>query len=620
MSFGRITASDLKRELAISRPLLILDVRRREALRKNPYGIPGAVPVLLDEHDWRTAVPTSPMTNCPVSPAASQAGNPPTKDTSSPWTSRNTYGASVMVKDPKVRKRIMHSKTTHLARAIVVLAVVSCGYPAPGFGQPSSSSNTEARGVHRHDTPGETCFICDATKRDRGRLWCKEHARYEDRCWECQPQLEEKGRPYCEEHGLYEDECFLCHPELKRDPDNDKRSKLNPPANPGLGLFCREHQVPEAECGICQPQRTAELEPGGELKVRFESTRSASKAGVQTEPARQATVRASVPAFCEISYNENALARITPLAAGIVRNVLVDVGQDVSGGDVLIELHSTEVASAKAAFVSAVVDLDLKEVACRREKRLAKKNISSEKEVQEADAACKTAKVALSTAKQALLNFGFTGEEVAAIQKNRDTSAVLLVRAPYAGTLVDRSAVVGEAVQPGQSLFSLADLGSMWLSLSIAADQAGLIRKGLVVEATFRGLPGETARGEVTWVNTTIDKKSRMLRARAVVSNAGRKLSAGMFGDARVFVAAAQESVDVPKDAIQRFENRSYVFVKLEDDLYSLRRVATIERPSTSTVAVIAGLRPDEPVVATGAFTAMSEFLKSRLGAGCVDD
>jgi len=407
--------------------------------------------------------------------------------------------------------------------------------------------------------------------------------------------------------------------ELKKGREDEKDSKAQL-TDTGSAPICREHRVPEAECGICQPQRAASLKPGGELKVRFESTRAGTKAGIQTVQAREATVQASVRAFCEVSYDENALARITPLAAGIIRKVLVDVGADVKAGDVLVELHSTEVASAKAAFVSAVVDVELKELARRREQRLAKKRISSDKELQEADAAFKIAELTLGTAKQRLLNFGFTGEEVAAIEKARDTSAVLFVRAPFDGTLVERHAVAGEEARPGQRLFSLADLGSMWLSLSIPADQVGLIRKGLAVEATFRGLSGEVARGRITWVNTSIDERSRMLRARAVVSNADRKLSAGMFGDARVFVADAQAAVDVPKEAIQRFENKPYVFVKLEDDLYSLRRVATVERPSKSTVAVIAGLRAHEPVVVVGGFTVMSEFLKSRLGAGCVDD
>lgn len=53
MAFRGISAPDLERELATSRPPLILDVRRREAFRKNPNGVPGAVPVLLDEHPLR---------------------------------------------------------------------------------------------------------------------------------------------------------------------------------------------------------------------------------------------------------------------------------------------------------------------------------------------------------------------------------------------------------------------------------------------------------------------------------------------------------------------------------------------------------------------------------------
>jgi hypothetical protein len=79
--------------------------------------------------------------------------------------------------------------------------------PAPGT-VPASATPA----AHTHANAGETCFICDPSKRDAGRLWCKEHARYEDRCWECQPQLRDPKRPYCEEHGLYEDECFLCDP------------------------------------------------------------------------------------------------------------------------------------------------------------------------------------------------------------------------------------------------------------------------------------------------------------------------------------------------------------------------------------------------------------------------
>ena len=76
----------------------------------------------------------------------------------------------------------------------------------------------------------------------------------------------------------------------------------------------------------------------------------------------------------------------------------------------------------------------------------------------------------------------------------------------------------------------------------------------------------------------------------------------------------------MPRESVQNYESHPYVFVKLEDDLYSLRRVETIDDSFSDRVAVVSGLLPNEQVVSTGAFTVMSEFLKSRLGAGCTDD
>jgi len=517
--------------------------------------------------------------------------------------------------------------TTTSIRRLAVTALLtaslffaSCGDSAHEPVEAEAESGGVTTVAHRHDTPGETCFVCDAAKRDAGRLWCAEHDRYEDRCWLCHPELEEQGRLWCDEHNLYEDECHLCRPDAHAD---DEKSSKAAPQRQGAApvLMCNEHRVPEEACGICQPQLAAGLNPGGELRVRFESIQSASKAGIRTSAAGATEAQSSIPAFCEVTYNENELARITPLAPAIVRRVLVDVGADVKAGDALAELHSAEVAGAKSAFISAVVDLHLKEVARERERRLAEKKISSEKEVMEAEAACRTADLTLSTTRQRLLNLGFTIQEVETISEQLDSSATLLVRAPYDGTIVERKAVVGEAVAPGADLFTLANLGTMWFSLSIPADKARFIESGLTVEATFGGRAGDEFTGTLTWVNTSIDERTRMLKARAVVDNAARTLMAGMFGDARVLLGEAGAAVSVPPDAVQRYEKQSYVFVKIEDDLYSLRRVALVEgSPFDGQVAVTAGLAPNEQVVTQGAFTVMSELLKSRLGAGCADD
>jgi cobalt-zinc-cadmium efflux system membrane fusion protein len=330
-------------------------------------------------------------------------------------------------------------------------------------------------------------------------------------------------------------------------------------------------------------------------------------------------VQVGVSAVCEVQYNENALARITPLAPGIVRRVLVDVGSQVEAGEALVELHSAEIAAARTTFVTAAVDAELKRVALEREQGLAAKKISSEMDLQKAAAAHRTAELTLSTTRQRLLNYGLTPREIARIQETNDASATLFVRAPYTGTLVKRDAVVGEAVEPGTALFTLADLSTMWLSLSVPAEDAQLLKDGLRVEATVSGFSDLSARGELTWVSSSIDERSRMVRARAVVPNEARHLKAGMFGEAQILLSSSGPALNVPADAVQHFENQSYVFVKHEDDLYGLRRVI-VARSTDDVFAVTAGLLPNESVVVEGAFTAMSEFLKSRLGAGCVDD
>ncbi len=304
-------------------------------------------------------------------------------------------------------------------------------------------------------------------------------------------------------------------------------------------------------------------------------------------------------------------------------------------------LNRKDLLSAHASFVASKADYE-------REKHLSSRDISSKAEVQAAEAAFQTAwasylavrddlafqskreleaatrklKAAefdLESARRLLFTLGLTKEQIEAIPAQTGEALTRhTVSAPFSGTIVERKAVAGEAVEPGESLFMLADLSTMWLALSIPADRSPHIRAGLTVGVTFPELDGRAVSGKIVWVNTCIDEKTRMVHARAVVPNDGT-LKAGLFGEARIVLGEAEQSLRVPRDSVQRFERQPFVFVKIEDDLYELRRVSIADK-SDDGVEIIAGLEPDEPVVVSGTFIVMSEFLKSRLGAGCVDD
>ena len=480
--------------------------------------------------------------------------------------------------------------------------------------QASASLSSEV--CEAHDVSVDLCYICDPSKRQAGRLWCNGHDRYEDRCWICQPQLEEKDRLYCEEHFLYEDECFYCDPARAADGAQQGSSKQSD----APVLWCKEHDVAEMECGICQPQIASQLAPGKSLKVRFASAESSSMAGIVTARPTEGITQPTVSAFFEVSYNRNKLALVTPLADGIIRAVHSDVGQSVKKGDVLVEISSNEVASAKAEFLTRQVDERIAELAYQREKKLKEEKISAARDFLEAEAAYEVAKLKSKMARQKLLNLGFSDGEIVQIAKDQDSSSTIKLRAPFAGTLVAREAVVGEAVYEGKALFKVTDLSTLWLDISLSPEHADSVEVGQILTARFDGDVRDIEyTGVITWVDSAIDPRNRMLKARAEIQNPDGAIRQGMFGHAELALTWTGKAVLLPRDAIQHHEGRPYVFVKEAPDLYALRHVS-LGQSGNDTVAVTEGLGADELVVTKGAFIAMSEFLKSRLGAGCVDD
>lgn len=482
-------------------------------------------------------------------------------------------------------------------------------------GSPAQAASTEETCLH--DAPKALCFICDASLRDKGRLWCKEHGRYEDRCFLCHPEIKEEGRAYCGKHYLYEDECFLCRPGLKSGTAGAEAAAADENVIlVGGGLHCEEHNLPESECAICHPDLVNEMGKGKGMKIRFPSPASAGMAGIETGRG-EAEEGAAGPSFLgRLTYNQNQFAHISALAGGVIQRVLVDFGTEVKKGQALVEISSPEIAEAKTAYLSSLSELDLKEGIYEREQQLADKQVSSRQERDQAKAGYRRARNDAATARQRLRNLGFSDAEIASLDKDPSATSTLRLRAPFAGTIVERKAVVGEVVALGTTLFSLADLSTMWLELSAPADAHAALRVGDPVSATFDGLPGVQVPGEIIWVSPAVDPATRMITARALVRNPEGILKDGLFGKVRLPKAGKSKRVGLPTGAVQRFEGEDYVFVKLEEDLYEMRKVWK-EGGEAGRVSILGGLEPEETVVLAGSFLVKSEFLKSRLGAGC---
>jgi cobalt-zinc-cadmium efflux system membrane fusion protein len=348
----------------------------------------------------------------------------------------------------------------------------------------------------------------------------------------------------------------------------------------------------------------AALEVGQGMKVRLPSMNSAAKVGIQTSAPYVGYISDAVECLAELAFNQNKLAQIAAPVAGILRSVDADLGAKVEEGALLAKLWS-------AAISEAVSKAVLSQQTVERERKLRAERVSSERELQEAEAAWRAAR-------EHLIALGFDDRQIAALEQNARAVAALEIRAPFAGEIIERAAVRGTMVEAGKPIFTLTDTTTMWVTLHIPESQLNRVRVGQRVELTVDSMPDYAFGGTLTWIAAQLDERTRMIRARAEVPNSDGRLKARMFARARILTSESSGAVVVPQTAIQQYEGKSYVFIKHADDLFEAR-VVRLGAKQNGRVEIINGLRADEQIVVERSYAVKSEMLKSRLGAGCCE-
>ena len=378
-----------------------------------------------------------------------------------------------------------------------------------------------------------------------------------------------------------------------------------PAAEHGEVEMCGEHGVPEAACGICNPDAVAKLPPGQSLKVRLPAAESAQLAGIETATPRTEAIADAVACYAELAFNQNQLAQLSAPVGGILREVVVDLGDTVQEGQPVARIWSAAIGETVARAVLAHQTL-------AREQKLRAEGIGPAKDLQEAEAAHRAAC-------QQARSLGFSEQDINTLGERPGEQVLLDVRAPFAGEIIERTAVRGAQVEAGKSLFTLADRSTMWAMLNIPDVQLGRVRTGQPVELVVDSLPGQTFTGRLTWISAQVDERTRMARARAEVANPAGLLRDRAFARARIITRRADQAMVLPASAVQRVGAAALVFVRQADDLYDARAIR-LGAQDGGQVEVLEGLRADEAVVVSQTFSVKSQLLISRLGAGCAHE
>lgn len=307
----------------------------------------------------------------------------------------------------------------------------------------------------------------------------------------------------------------------------------------------------------------------------------------------------------ELNVNENAYAEVGAPTQGRIVALHATLGQAVRAGAALATIESGELGRARSDAAAAQARLMLAQRTLERKRALNTERIVPLREVQEAENESSAAEQQLRSAQASLQALGVT-EATAAGSATR-----LTIVSPSAGVVIARSAVVGQVTDPSVSLFKIADLSTLWLTVHAFERDAVRVRVGESARIAFAAMPGQSFSGNVSFIGHTVESDSRTVPIRIDLPNRDRTLRPGM--SATAWLPLGDEKgvlLTVPSAALQRVRDRWCVFVPRSDSTFEIRPVGR-GRDLAGEVEIVSGLKAGEMVVVDGAFLLKAETEKS---------
>lgn len=308
-----------------------------------------------------------------------------------------------------------------------------------------------------------------------------------------------------------------------------------------------------------------------------------------------------------ITYDANRVQVVAPRTDGRVLAVRADLGQGVRAGTVLAVLVSPEVGAIRGDLERAQANLESTRRNYDRERRLFEAQIVPQKELLEAEAAFRTAEADARSAQARLQAVGASG----------GSGATFSLGTSISGVVVERNASPGQIVGPSSNLFTVADLGNVWITVDVYEADLSRIRSGAVARIFPSALSGEEFTGSVTYAGGVVDTASRTFKVRVEVANQALRLRPGMFAQVRIETssASAADVIALPEIAVQDVNGKTVVFVATETaGRFIIRPVTLGPRIGAGTVAITRGLAAGDQVVTRGAFQLKAEVLKASFG------
>ena len=325
------------------------------------------------------------------------------------------------------------------------------------------------------------------------------------------------------------------------------------------------------------------------------STEKVQKLGVRTEAATLRLLGRTVRAAGRIESDERRVSVIAARFEGYVEKLLVNVtGQPVTRGQALFEAYSPELVSAQREYVIAVQGLN------------AMKDAGSDAQA--------GMKQLVESSLAHLQHWQLTPEQVQALVRTGQPQRSVVFHSPVSGVITEKKAVQGMRFMPGEMLYQVTDLSSVWVIADLSEQDIGLVRPGAKVRVTTTAWPNEAFEGRITYVYPTMKAETRTIPVRVELANPGFKLKPAMFAQMELASGSNTPVLTVPDSAVIDTGTRRSVLVQVAPGRFEPREVELGAR-GENFVEVRKGLKDGEQVVVAANFLIDAESnLKAVFG------
>lgn len=313
--------------------------------------------------------------------------------------------------------------------------------------------------------------------------------------------------------------------------------------------------------------------------------------GVKTVEVSVKPLQKSIRTVGRIEYDERRLYTVNTKFEGWIEKLYADyTGRYVKKGEPLADIYSPELFATQQEYLNAV------------------KWIKQGKEIKDeriGNLLTKDAEAIAEAAKQRLRLWDITDEQIKKIEETGKPIRTLTAYSPVNGYVVQKMALQGMRVMPGEKLFDVADLFTVWIIADVYEYELPLIKIGQKADISLSYFPGREFSSVIEYVYPALADETRTAKVRFTIPNPSAQLKPQMFTNVEIKVNIGRKLV-VPEDAVIDTGIRQIVYVDKGGGYFEPREIITGLR-GDGMVEVIKGLKAGERVVSAASFLVDSE-------------